>query len=158
MVCPLLYCPTDPLNVRMKCDGSVTSPAFITRKIERPLKQQSRRSWISLAAMPSSPYVLCSRTAFVGLPNWPVKWWKTSSASRLPLKGWTPQSDQGSMAPARAHSTCHLLITRLIGCRDLAIGRGSFGGLIRFLRSSGGGAFSGNSGRGWDPLPLRSQR
>jgi hypothetical protein len=26
----------------MKCDGSVTSPAFITRKIERLLKQQSR--------------------------------------------------------------------------------------------------------------------
>ena len=42
---PPFVLPPDPLNVRMKCDGSVTSPAFITRKIERLLKQQSRRRY-----------------------------------------------------------------------------------------------------------------
>jgi hypothetical protein len=84
----------------MKCDGSVTSPAFITRKIEC-CSNSKAVGGLGANGFAFVPHTLpFSWTVFVGLskPGSEVMR-QTSPSSALPLKEeGRPQSDQGSIA------------------------------------------------------------
>ena len=87
------------------------------------LKQQSRQRPPTLDGFAFVP----PRAAFLGGIHW-VAELASEVMRQLHLrptfrsKKRDAQSDHGRIAPARAHSSCHLLITRLTGCRDLVIG------------------------------------